>query len=136
MSSSYQNIRSNFEAEYDLMRLFRYGHFTTCLIKDSNSYVIAGDGISFFVIAAKTSHNPRIKFKKQEILTLLKFAHQFKAAPWVALKYLGCDPGWKLVKPNTLEINEKSFSIEYNTACFRGFEIGELISNELQQRLV
>lgn len=66
MSSIYQNIRSNFEAEHDLMRLFRYGHFTTCLIKDSNSYVMAGDGISVFVIAAKTSHNPHIKFKNRK----------------------------------------------------------------------
>lgn len=123
--------------EQELVRMFKIAQFTACRLPGSSARspdVIAGDRELIFVIEVKTTRDSRVKIRKSQIQTLLKFAHDFNADPRIALRFIDRDATWHIIKPNALEIHEKSFSIDYNTACLRGLEFAELVSNELQKR--
>ena len=125
--------------EHELVRMFKDAYFTACRLPGSSARspdIIAGDRESIFVIEVKTTRDSRVKIRKSQIQTLLKFAHDFNADPRLALRFIDRDKFWHIVKPNTLEIHDKSFSIDYNTACLRGLDFAELVSNELQKRFL
>ena len=123
--------------EQELVRLFKDAQFTACRLPGSSARspdVLAGDRNSVFVIEVKTTRDSRVKIRKSQIHTLLKFAHDLNAEARVALRFIDRDVSWRIVRVNALEIHDKSFSIDYNTACLKGLEFSELVSNELQKR--
>jgi len=124
--------------EQELVKVFKDKDFTACRLPGSSSRspdVICGDGTSVFVLEVMTTSSSIIKIKKQQVFTLNNFAVNLKAKPYLALKFLNSSK-WLFVDPKFLKINEKTFSIDYNTAVLRGFDIKKLISNELQLRLI
>jgi holliday junction resolvase Hjr len=123
--------------EQELVRMFKIAQFTACRLPGSSARspdVIAGDRECIFVIEVKTTRDSRVKIRKSQIQTLLKYAHDFNADPRIALRFIDRDAIWRIIKPNALDIHEKSFSVDYNTACLHGLEFAELVSNELQKR--
>ncbi|KAF5061761.1 Archaeal holliday junction resolvase [anaerobic digester metagenome] len=124
--------------EQELVKMFKDVDFTACRLPGSSARspdIIAGDRNSVFVIEVKTTRDSRVKIRKSQIHTLLKFAHDLNCEARLALRFIGRDISWHIVKPNALQVHEKSFSIDYNTACLKGLEFSELVSNELQKRL-
>jgi|GEM_PF-1795338 len=123
--------------EQELVRMFKMAQFSACRLPGSSARspdIVAGDRNSVFVIEVKSTRESRVKIRKSQIHTLLKFAHDLHAEPRVALRFIDRDISWRIVKVNALEIYDKSFSIDYNTACLKGLEFSELVSNELQKR--
>jgi Holliday junction resolvase len=55
----------------------------------------------------------------------------------VAVKFIN-QTKWIFIKPQSLELNEedKTVSIDYNNALLKGISLKELVSNELQKRLI
>ncbi len=124
--------------EQELVKMFKDADFTACRLPGSSARspdIIAGDRNSVFVIEVKTTRDSRVKIRKSQIHTLLKFAHDLNCEPRLALRFIDRDISWHIVKPNALQVHEKSFSIDYNAACLKGLEFSELVSNELQKRL-
>lgn len=129
--------KSGIAYEQELVRLFKDAHYTAFRLPGSSARspdVLAGDRSSVFVMEVKTTRDSRVKIRKSQIHTLLKCAHDLNAEARVALRFIDRDSSWRIVKPNALEIHEKSYSIDYNNACLRGLEFPELVSNELQKR--
>ncbi|WP_281774266.1 Holliday junction resolvase Hjc [Methanobacterium formicicum] len=139
MSTTIDEIKSiGIEYEHELVRILKNKNFTACRLPGSAAQspdVLAGDGDSVMVFEVKSTRDSRIKIRKRQIWTLKRYANALKADPWLALKFVERDFRWLFVKISALKSHEKTFSIDYNSACLSGFDIGELISNELQQRL-
>lgn len=142
MASSIMTVdkikKEGIKHEQELVKTFKDNDFAACRLPSSSARspdILAGDGESVFVIEVKTTHSSMIKIRKQQIFTLKNFAYNFKAKPYLALKFLNRS-SWLFVDPRFLKINEKVCSIDYNTAELNGCGIHELISNELQMRLV
>jgi Holliday junction resolvase len=72
-----------------------------------------------------------------QIKILKRFAWRFMAEAGVAVKFIN-QTKWIFIKPQSLELNEKdkTVSIDYNTALLKGISLKELVSNELQERLI
>lgn len=124
--------------EQELVKKFKDNGFVACRLPSSSARspdVLAGDGESIFVIEVKTTHNSMIKVRKQQVYTLRSFAFNLNAKPFLALKFLNRS-SWLFVDPRFLKNNEKVCSIDYNTAALNGFSFQELLSNELQMRLI
>lgn len=126
--------------EYELVAELKKANYMACRLPGSstrNPDLIAGDGDSVFVIEAKITTRNRIKIRKQQIKTLIKFAWKFRAEAWVAVKFLN-QTKWLFIRPNALEISEdnKTLSINYNDAQLKGITIEEVVSNELQKKLI
>lgn len=98
--------------------------------------VIAGDGESIFVFEVKSTATSNIKIYKNQIWTLKKFAYNFKAKPYIAVYFTGRMMEFLFIKPRDLKEYDKMFTIDYNTACLKGKDLSEIISNELQKRLI
>lgn len=140
MSSTVEEIKSiGIEYEHELVRILKHKNFTACRLPGSAARspdVVAGDGESVMVFEVKSTRDSRIKIRKRQIWTLKRFANAFKADPWIALKFVERDFRWLFVRISALKSHDKTFSIDYNTACLKGIDMGELISNELQLRFV
>lgn len=140
MSATVEEIKSiGIQYEHELVRILKNKNFTACRLPGSSAQspdIVAGDGESVMVFEVKSTRDSRIKIRKRQIWTLKRFANAFKADPWLALKFVERDYRWLFVKISSLKSHDKTFSIDYNTACIDGFDISELVSNELQKRLV
>ena len=124
--------------EQELVKMFKDAQFTAFRLPGSSARspdLVAGDRNSVFVIEVKTTRSSRVKIRKSQVHTLLKVAHDLNCEPRIALRFIDRDISWRIVKPNALQVHEKSFSIDYNAACLKGLEFSELVSNELQKRL-
>lgn len=124
--------------EQNLVKIFKKNNFTACRLPGSSARspdIVAGDGEVVFIIEVKTSNMPIIKVRKVQISTLKRYAAHLKAKPYLAVKFLNRSD-WLFIKLEDLKENEKSYSIDYNRAALRGFEIEKLINNELQTRLI
>lgn len=98
--------------------------------------VLAGDGESIMMFQIETSKDSQIHIGKRKIWILKKIAKDFKAEPWLAFKFTDQHVGWLFCNLSALEMEKETFSINYETARVKGFDIRKLISNELQQRLL
>jgi len=126
--------------EYELLGELKKANYVACRLPGSsirNPDLIAGDGDSVFVIETKITTRNKLKIQKQQIKTLIKFAWKFRAEAWVAVKFLN-QTKWLFIKPNALEISEdnETLSIDYNTAQLKGISIEEVVSNELQKKII
>jgi len=140
MSSTIAEIkRVDMSYENRLVRVLDRNGFTVCrLIQTSSPLpdVLAGDGESIMIFQIETSRDSNIQIEKRKIWVLKKFAVDLKADPWLALKFIDQHVGWLFCNLSALKIQEETFSINYETAVLKGFNIKKLISNELQQRLL
>lgn len=98
--------------------------------------VIAGDGETVFVFEVKSTKTTNIKIYKRQIWTLKNFAYKFRAIPLIAVFFIGRMFNFRFIQPKDLKEHDKMFTIDYNTACLKGRDLDEVISNELQKRLI
>lgn len=124
--------------EQELVKMFEENDFAAFRLPASGKKspdIIAGDENVIFIIEAKTTTNTLIKIRKQQIFNLRNTATKFRAKPVLAVKFIDRE-SWRFIKIGDLKSHEKSFSIDYNSAMLKGIDFRELISNELQKKLV
>lgn len=98
--------------------------------------VIAGDKESVFVFEVKSTKKANIKIYKRQIWTLKNFAYKFRAIPLIAVVFIDRGLNFLFLEPKDLNEYDKMFTIDYNTACLKGRDLNEVISNELQKKLI
>ncbi len=98
--------------------------------------VIAGDRESIFVFEVKSTKKSNIKIYKRQIWALKNFAYNFRAIPLIAVFFIDRRFDFLFVQPKDLNEYDKMFTIDYNTACLKGRDLNEVISNELQKKLI
>ncbi|AUB59389.1 hypothetical protein BK009_01040 [Methanobacterium subterraneum] len=98
--------------------------------------VIAGDSETNFVFEVKSTRTNNIKIYKRQIHTLNNFAHNFNAKAFIAVFFVNRMIDFLFVKPSDFTEHEKMYTIDYNTACLEGKDLAEIISNELQKKLI
>jgi len=128
----------NIKHEYELINLFRDQNFEAARLPGAISRapdLIAGDGETVFILRVKATGKKRIELFKKHVWDLKRFSVKLKAKPILALKYEGHSP-WIFAHLSALEDDGGRFAIGLEEARLKGFKINELISNELQQRLV
>jgi len=124
--------------EQNLVKIFKDNDFTSCRLPSSSARspdIIAGDGEAIFIIEVKTTNTNYIRINKSQIATLKRYAHDLKAKPYIAVKFLN-KSNWLFLETKDLKENDKMLTLDYNRAALRGFTIEKLISNELQTRLM
>ena len=140
MSSSVKEIKEiGIEQERNLVNLLKIKGFMAARLQGSaNSLpdVIAADSESFFVFEVKTTMTNNIKIYKRQIWTLKKFAYNFNAIAYIATLFSNRDPYFHFIQPQNLSEHEKMFTIDYNNACLKGQDLNEIVSNEIQKKLV
>lgn len=98
--------------------------------------VIAGDNESFFVFEVKSTKSTNIKIYKRQIWSLRNFAYNFNAKPYVAVYFIDRMLNFLFIELRDLNEYDKMFTIDYNTACLKGRDLNEIISNEIQRKLI
>ncbi|NMC67628.1 MAG: hypothetical protein GYA61_05310 [Spirochaetales bacterium] len=98
--------------------------------------VIAGDSESFFVFEVKSTKSTNIKIYKRQIWSLRNFAYNFNAKPYVAVYFIDRMLNFLFIELRDLNEYDKMFTIDYNTACLKGRDLNEIISNEIQRKLI
>ncbi len=98
--------------------------------------VIAGDSESFFVFEVKSTKSTNIKIYKRQIWSLRNFAYNFNAKPYVAVYFIDRMLNFLFIELRDLNEYDKMFTIDYNTACLKGKDLNEIISNEIQRKLI
>lgn len=98
--------------------------------------VIAGDNESFFVFEVKSTKSTNIKIYKRQIWSLRNFAYNFNAKPYVAVYFIDRMLNFLFIELRDLNEHDKMFTIDYNTACLKGRDLNEIISNEIQRKLI
>jgi len=98
--------------------------------------VIAGDNESFFVFEVKSTKSTNIKIYKRQIWSLRNFAYNFNAKPYVAVYFIDRMLNFLFIELRDLNEHDKMFTIDYNTACLKGRGLNEIISNEIQRKLI
>ena len=140
MSASVKKIKEiGIEQERNLVNLLKLKGFMAASLQSSaNSLpdVICGDTENFFVFEVKTTSTNNIKIYKRQIWTLKKFAYNFNAIPYIATIFTDRDPTFRFIQLRQLNEHEKMFTIDYNNACLKGQDINEIISNEIQKKLI
>ncbi|MCK9150481.1 Holliday junction resolvase Hjc [Methanobacterium alcaliphilum] len=141
MSTSKTKIMpSGIKQEYELLAEIKQHDFEACRLPKSLKQtpdILAGDGESIFVIKAIVSNNTEIATTKEEIVTLRRFAWKFKGEAWIAIKILN-QTKWIFIKPQHFNLKEMGdiFSVDYGDIVLKGISLRELISQELQKRLI
>jgi len=140
MSAKFDNIRElGIEHERNLVNLFRGKGFMAGRLQSSGVSlpdVIAGDNDSFFVFEVKSTSDTNIKIYKNQIFTLRNFAYNFNAKPYVAVYFIDRMMNFLFIQLRDLNEYDKMFTIDYNTACLKGLDLNEIISNEIQKMLI
>jgi Holliday junction resolvase len=98
--------------------------------------VIAGDSELFFVFEVKSTKSTNIKIYKRQIWSLRNFAYNFNAKPYVAVYFIDRMLNFLFIELRDLNEYDKMFTIDYNTACLKGRDLNEIISNEIQRKLI
>lgn len=140
MSAKIENIKAvGIEHERNLVNALKKRGYMAARLQGSGVSlpdVIAGDGESVFVFEVKSTRTTNIKIYKRQIWTLKNFAYKFRAIPLIAVFFLDRMLNFLFVEPKDLNEYNKMFTIDYNTACLKGRDLGEVISNELQKKLI
>jgi Holliday junction resolvase len=126
--------------ENELANELSKAHYESCRLPGKSTKTpdfIVGNGESVFSIAVKITTRNQIKFKAEEIKALIRFSWKFQTEPWVAAKFIDRTQ-WLFLRPHALEISEdnKIVSIQYAKAIMKGLSVKEVISNELQKRII
>jgi len=140
MSAKIEDIKAaGIEHERNLVNALRKRGYMAARLQSSGVSlpdVIAGDGESVFVFEVKSSQTTNIKIYKRQIWTLKNFAYKFNALPFIAVFFIGRRLNFLFVQLKDLKEYDKMFTLDYNTACLKGKDLGEIISNELQKKLI
>lgn len=140
MIQSVQKIKKKgIEHERNLVNSLKNRGFMAARLQSSGVSlpdVIAGDGETIFVFEVKSTKTTNIKIYKKQIWTLKKFALKFNAIPFIAVQFIGRLTNFLFIQPGALNESKKMFTIDYNDVCLKGLDLGEIISNELQKRLI
>lgn len=126
------------EHERNLVNMLKKKGFMAGRLQGSGTSlpdVIAGDSDTLFVFEVKSTTTTNIKIYKNQIRTLKNFAHNFKAKPYLALFFIDRIVNFIFLELKYLKEHDKMFTIDYNTACLKGRDINEIISNEMQIKL-
>ena len=97
--------------------------------------VIAADTDSFFVFEVKSTTTTNIKIYKNQIRTLKNFAYNFNAKPYLAIFFINRMINFIFLELKHLKEHDKMYTVDYNTACLKGKDLNEIISNEIQKKL-
>lgn len=139
MSAKLENIKElGIEHERNLVNLLRGKGFMAGRLQSSGVSlpdVIAGDNDSFFVFEVKSTRGTNIKIYKNQIFTLRNFAYNFNAKPYLAVYFVDRMMNFLFIQLKDLKEYDKMFTIDYNTACLKGLDLNEVISNEIQKKL-
>lgn len=140
MSASIEKIKeAGIEHERNLVNLLRAKNFKAFRLQSSARSapdVIAGDSESFFVFEVKSTKTTNIKIYKKQIFTLRNFAYNFNAKPFVAVYFINRMLNFLFIELKDLKEYDKMFTIDYNLACLKGRDLNEILSNELQKKLI
>lgn len=140
MSANIKKIKEiGIEQERNLVNLLKTKGFMAARLQGSSASlpdVIAGDSESFFVFEVKTTKTNNIKIYKRQIWTLKRFAYNFNAIPYIAVLFTDRMPNFLFILPRQLNEHEKMFTIDYNNACLKGKDLNEIVSNEIQKKLI
>ena len=140
MSASIEKIKeAGIEHERNLVNLLEAKGFKAVRLQSSARSmpdVIAGDSESFFVFEVKSTTTTNVKIYKKQIRSLKNFAYNFNAKPLVAVYFINRMLNFLFIELRDLKEYDKMFTIDYNTACLKGRDLNEVLSNELQRKLV
>lgn len=140
MSVKAEDIKKlGIEHERNLVNLLRGKGFMAGRLQQSGVSlpdVIAADSESFFVFEVKSTKSTNIKIYKRQIWSLRNFAYNFNAKPYVAVYFINRMLNFLFIELRDLNEYDKMFTIDYNTACLKGRDLNEIISNEIQRKLI
>lgn len=140
MSAKIEKIKKlGIEHERNLVNLLQGKGFMAGRLQESGVSlpdVIAGDSDSFFVFEVKSTTTTNIKIYKKQIFTLRNFAYNFNAKPYLAVYFVDRMMNFLFIELRDLNEYDKMFTIDYNTACLKGQDLNEIISNEIQRKLL
>lgn len=140
MSAKLEDIKAaGIEHERNLVNALKKRGYMAARLQSSGVSlpdVIAGDRESVFVFEVKSTKKANIKIYKRQIWTLKNFAYKFRAIPLIAVFFIDRRFDFLFIQPKDLNEYDKMFTIDYNTVCLKGRDLNEVISNELQKRLI
>jgi len=139
VSKSRRYKKLGIEHERNLVNLLQGKGFMAGRLQQSGVSlpdVIAGDSESFFVFEVKSTKGTNIKIYKKQIWSLRNFAYNFNAKPYVAVYFIDRMLNFLFIELRDLNEYDKMFTIDYNTACLKGRDLNEIISNEIQKKLL
>ena len=130
--------RLGIKHEQDLVKLLKNNEFSACRLVasgTSNPDILAANGELTLILEVKTSRTPLIRVRTKQVYTLRTFSQRFKAKAYIAAKFIN-RASWRFVELQYLNVGEKGFSLDYNTAELKGINLDELLSNESQTKLI